>query len=251
MNLGLSLVALLIILASVGLLYWLTRRIGDGPGVGLRPLAGYRLLRGQTGRAIESGQGVHFAFGRGSLNTMANPASLAALAVLDYLAVDACANDMPPLVSVGDGTLLLAGQDSLRGAYRAARRSQDFSAGMVQYQASADQPMTYAAGASYLMNRGDLGSNLALGRFGSELAIMAETAQRQNMEQVVGSDDPIALAVGLPTSNSLLIGEEFFAAGAYLQGKPAQIASLQLQDILRLVAVAGLILAALFNLVVG
>jgi hypothetical protein len=52
-------------------------------------------------------------------------------------------------------------------------------------------------------------------------------------------------------TNKLLIGEELLAAGAYLQGKPAQIASLQVQDMLRVLAAVGIVLAALINLIVG
>ena len=62
---------------------------------------------------------------------------------------------------------------------------------------------------------------------------------------------PTSLAVAAAVTEDLLLGEEMFAAGAYLHGEPAQIASLQLQDILRVIAIAGLLLAALINLVVA
>jgi hypothetical protein len=48
-----------------------------------------------------------------------------------------------------------------------------------------------------------------------------------------------------------LIGEELFAAGAYLNGTPSQIASLQVQDILRIFAVVVIILVAIFRLITG
>jgi hypothetical protein len=97
----------------------------------------------------------------------------------------------------------------------------------------------------------NVGSNVLLGRFGPELAVMAEAAGRKNMEQVIGSDEPVALAIGLTVTNNLLIGEEFLAAGAYLQGRPVQVASLQLQDILRYLAAGSVLLVAVYRLVVG
>lgn len=42
------------------------------------------------------------------------------------------------------------------------------------------------------------------------------------------------MAAAAPVTDNLMIGEEMLAAPAYMQGKPAQLASLQLQDIVRI-----------------
>lgn len=251
MDLASSFAVMLVILASGALLYWLKRRERPGQKPGLRPIAGYSAFRGQVGRAVESGRYLHFALGRGDLASQANPASLAALSALDYLAKDACSSGVPPLVAVGDGTLLVAGQDSLRGAYERADRGDDYAPSSVEFLAAQALPMTYAAGVSDIINRENLGSNLMLGRFGAELAIMAEAAEREDMEQVIGSDDPVAVALAMAVTEKVLIGEELLAAGAYLEGSQTQIASLRMQDILRIAAAAGVLLAALYRLVVG
>jgi hypothetical protein len=52
-------------------------------------------------------------------------------------------------------------------------------------------------------------------------------------------------------SDDLLIGEELFAAGAYMTGKASQIASLQIQDILRLIVAVAILLFAIINLLLG
>ena len=102
-----------------------------------------------------------------------------------------------------------------------------------------------------MVSQGKLESNMLIGRFGAEIAILAEAAEREGMDQVIGSDDPTALAIAVLATDKVLLGEELFAAGAYLHGEPAQIASLQLQDILRVLAIVGILLVALINLVVG
>jgi hypothetical protein len=58
------------------------------------------------------------------------------------------------------------------------------------------------------------------------------------------------MALAVATTDKVLLGEELFVAGAYLQGDPAQVASLQLQDVMRVIAIVGILLAALFNFVV-
>jgi hypothetical protein len=66
---------------------------------------------------------------------------------------------------------------------------------------------------------------------------MVEAASRQAIDQVVGTDDPTALAVATAATDNVLIGEELFATSAYLEGSASQVASLQLQDILRWIVV--------------
>jgi len=109
--------------------------------------------------------------------------------------------------------------------------------------------MSYAGGVSDTLNRGDLGSSVLLGRFGSEITIMAEAGQRRGLEQVIGSDDPQAMAIGVAVSDKTLIGEELFAAGAYLQSEPAFLASLQLQDVLRVAVIVIVLLVALLDFI--
>jgi hypothetical protein len=243
--------AVLIIAASSGLLVWLTRRAAMGSPVGLRPLAGYDAVREQVGRAVESGRGVHASLGWASLSGRNSPASLAGLNILDALAGDACASDVPPLVTVGDGTLLVGAQDSLRGAYAAALRSGRYSGRTVHFVAGEGFAYAFAAGVTDLLSQEQLASSILAGHFGAEVAVIGEAAARAGLQQVVASDDPQALAAALPMAGQLIVGEELFAAGAYLQGAPAQLASVQVQDALRLFAAAAIVLAALANLILG
>jgi hypothetical protein len=246
-----SFLALLIAILIGAVLFLFTRRIQDGQRVGLRPLSGFESLTNQIGRAVESGRRVHFSLGRAALNRSNAPASLAALSALDYLAEDGCASNVPPIVTVGEATLLPAAQDQLRGAYSKAGRSKNFSNTMVEFVAADTSPMSYAAGVSYTIQHSNVGSNLLMGHMGPEIAIILEAGGRENMDQIVGSDDPTALAVGAAMSDDLLIGEELFAAGAYMKGEPAQLASLQIQDILRLIIAAAVFLFAFINLLLG
>lgn len=232
------------------LLHWLGFRISSGRPVALRPLSGYNALKSQSGRAVESGRGAHVSLGRASLISSASPVSFAALTALDYLTEDGCASDVPPLTTTGDATLMLAAQDSLRGAFAAADRPGEYDPKLAQFLASNEFAAAYAAGASDVVNSERLGSNLLLGRYGPEIAIIAEAGERKELQQVIGSDDPTAMALAVTATDNVLLGEELFVAGAYLQGGPAQVASLQLQDVMRVIVIVGILLAAIINLVV-
>jgi hypothetical protein len=245
------LIVFIIILFTAALLYLFARRLRAGYRPGLRPLPAYAVLSNQVGRAVESGRRVHFAAGRASLIGPAAPTSVAALKALDYLAQDGCPSGVPPLATVGEGTLLPAAQDSLRFGYAQAARPGDFSPQMVQFLAAEAFPMAYAAGVTEVIHRGGIGSNIMMGRFGSEVAIITEAATRARVEQVIGSDDPVALGVAAAVTENVLIGEELLASGAYLEGQPAQVASLQTQDLLRLLVGGAILLVALVRVVTG
>ncbi|MCB9007065.1 MAG: hypothetical protein H6656_06850 [Ardenticatenaceae bacterium] len=241
------LAAVLVVLAL--LLFLLTRSVQAGRTTVLRPLPSYDGLTGQVGRAIESGRQVHLTLGQASLIGNGNPTSLSAAAVLDNLAKDGCANGTPPLVTVGDGTLLPLVQGSLQYALAEAGRPGDFDLSLTQFVANNTDPFAYSAGVVALLQQQRVASNIMVGRFGPELAIVAEAANRQNIEQVIGTDDPTALAVATAVTDDVLIGEELFATSAYLEGRPSQIASLQLQDILRWIVVLFILGTAVFQLV--
>jgi hypothetical protein len=173
------------------------------------------------------------------------------MSALQKVSKDACPSDKPPLVTTGDGTLFVASQDIVRGTYDELGRPAAYRAQTSQFVAPENSPMAYGAAVSAIVNKGDYGSNLILGHIGSELAIITEAADREHLEQIIGSDDLTALAVGMSITEDVIIGEELYAAAAYLQGEPAHIASLQLQDILRIMVALSILIAALVGLLIG
>lgn len=243
------LIVLAVIFVLGLLLFLLTRSVRAGRTAVLRPLISYQGLTGQIGRAIETGRQLHLTLGQGSLVGGANPASVSATAVLDNLAKDGCANGTPPLVTMGDGTLLPLAQGSLQNALAQARRSGDFDLSLTQFVAHNTDPFAYGGGVAMMLQQQRVASNIMVGRFGPELAIIAEAANRQNIDQVIGTDDPTALAVATAVTEDVLIGEELFATSAYLEGHASQIASLQLQDILRWIVVLFILGTAVYQLI--
>ena len=246
MNVLAAIAIILLVSVLLAVLTLRVRRLSAAPA--LRELAGVARLTKQTGQAVESGSRLHLSLGQGELTEATVASSAAGLAVLDSLAEESCASDTPPLVTVGAGTLLPAGQDSLRAAYQKAGRIRDFWPGDVQFIAPATSPTIFAAGVASAIHSTELSSNVLVGRFGPEIVLAIEAAAQKQLEQLIGSDDPTALAIGSMSSEQLLIGEELLAAPSYLQPKPVHQASLMAQDILRWLVAAALVLAALIGL---
>lgn len=248
MNAVMIVLTILVILIAVALMFAFVRRINNGQLIGLRPLPVYAGLHKQAGRAVESGSQVHVTLGRGGLHEAGGPTSLAALTILDTLAQEGCASNAPPIVTVGEGTLFPAGQDSLRAPYERSGRVATYPRETVQFVADQTAPMAYAAGTADVIKHQNITSTIALGHFGSELALIAEASGRANVQQIIATTDPIAISLATAITAETLPAEDLLAAGAYLQGTPIHLASLKAQDILRSLAILVILLVALLHL---
>lgn len=241
-----------IVLVIVSLLLVIfTRRQQDGRPPSLRPLTACTTLANQIGEAIESGRQLHISLGQAGLTGTAMPTSAATVPVLDYLAADGCASGTPPLATVGEGTLLPVAQDSLRQAYTQAGRKSEYKPSMAQFIAHESDSYAFAGGIASVIQRREASGSVLVGHYGPEIAIAAEAAARQNMTQVIGTDDPTALAIAAAFTENVLIGEELFAAGTYLEGSPSQLASLLVQDILRALIIVIILGLAIYQLLAG
>lgn len=239
------LLVLLLVALTVTLLLLILRRIRNGASIGLRRLAAYEALRQQPALTVESGKRFHLTPGRADVHTPQSPASVAGLGALSELARE---SGPAPIVTVGAPTLLPAAQGAVRRRYEATGRSSEVRLGDTHFLAARDFPFVYGAGATVLIGQPEVGGSVALGHVGSEMALLAEAGQRQNVEQILGSDDPTAMAVATMFTPHAVWGEELFAARAYLNESPLQLASLRTQDVLRWLAALAILAAAALRL---
>jgi hypothetical protein len=240
----------LVMLVLGGLAYGVLRVVRwRRPDLRLRPLHAYDSLDKQFAQVVETGGRLHVSLGAGSITGPETAVSLAGLSILEAVAADATVADQPPVVTLGDATLLLPAADVIRRAHEqlgALGTYDPLAARLVGLDAA-----TLAAGAMPLIRGELIRGSLLIGSFGPEVALMAEAGYRQRLPQTVGSDRLEGQAVGLAMADHVLIGEEVFAARAYLteDGQPARGSlaaqrGLMVEDLLRWVVVAALIAGA-------
>lgn len=240
-----SLIAILIVLISVPLFFYALSRARAGHLPRLRPLPAFDRLSGMSGRAAESGQLLHVGLGMGGISGPDTAVSLAGLTVLEYLADQAAAGESRLVVTVADPTLLPAAQEVLRRAYAQRGKSEVFSPSQVRLLAP--DPAAYAAGVMGILEGENPLANVTIGAFGDEYLLIGETGAKRDVEQVAGTDDPAALAFMHVTAHETLIGEEIFAAGAYLRGSAESVAGLMVQDWWRYLVVVFIIAGILWR----
>lgn len=230
----------LLVLAAilfVGLTLWRRR----SPGV-FRLIEAYDRLNRSVGLAVENGTRLHVSLGRGNLFTARGGSALAGLAMLRRLAQRTSVSDRPPVVTSGDASLAILSQDTLQSGYRAAGAEDQyrFSTGRL----TGLTPFSYAAGALPTIHDENVSTNIILGDLGAEAALLAEASDRQNANLIAASDNLSAQAVFYAAAQEPLIGEELFAAGAYVGAGASHDASLNVQDILRWLIILAILIGA-------
>ncbi len=92
-------------------------------------------------------------------------------------------------------------------------------------------------------------TNVILGDLGAEAALMTEASDREDANLIAASDNLSAQSIFYASSQDPLIGEELFAAGAYVGAGAAHEASLNVQDILRWLIVLALLIGSFLTLI--
>ncbi len=213
--------------------------------IALRKIDAYERLTRSVGLAVENGTRLHISLGRGSLFTTRGASALAGLAMLHKLTERTSLSDRPPVVTAGDASLAILSQDTLQAGYRAAGAED-------QYRYSTGRltgltPFAYAAGTIPVTRDEQVSTDIFLGDFGSESALMADAAERENASLIAASDSISAQSVFYATAQDPLIGEELFAAGAYVGAGTVHEASLTVQDVLRWLIILAILIGSAFK----
>jgi hypothetical protein len=228
----------------VGLTLWRRR---SSTLASLRVIDAYERLNRSVGLAVEMGTRLHISLGRGNFFTARGGSALAGLAMLRRLAERTSVSDRPPVVTSGDASLAILSQDTLQSGYRAAGAEDQYR--FTTGRLTGLTPFSYAAGALSTIHDENVSANIVIGDLGAEAALLAEASDREDTGLIAASDDLSAQSVFFATSQDPLIGEELFAAGAYVGAGPSHEASLHVQDILRWLIILALILGSLLKLV--
>lgn len=243
-----TILVLIVALVVLILTLWYHARILAGHTPSRRPLAALDVIYAALGRGAETGKAIHLSPGAGTIGDRATTAeTVAGLLAVQRVANEAAFNGAPVLVSSGDAVAYLALRGVVRQAYQGAGRSQEYQPDGVQLLAQQDQA-AYAAGVATLYARQPFEASQLLGGFGQEYLLFGEEGAQRSVPQLVGSTSSVALPLMLLTTRDTLIGEEVFAAEAYLATTPTPQARLLTQDFLRTGVIILIVGGLVYNL---
>lgn len=242
---SLSALGFVILFTILMILFWARDRKRPRPD--LRPIQAFAKLKRGIGLAVEAGQRLHLSLGHGGITGQSSTSAFVGLSLLQRIARAASTSDRPPVATSGEAAQALLSQDTLRSAYRAINAESQFDPDSAQL--SGLTPFSYAAGTLPVVYDQQVSVNVLAGSFGSEVALIADAAERTGSVSLGGSENLAAQAVLYAAAQEPLIGEELFAAGAYAQAGPMHTASLKTQDVLRWLLIGAILAGAALKLV--
>jgi len=219
----LPLLIMLLVLSLAVIYYILSAR--SGKELFIRRINGLESMDEAVGRATEKGKPILFVPGIGDLDDIQ---TIAALTILSQLAFKAATYNADLIVPVCRSMVLSTAREIVKEAYLKAGRPDAFREGCVFYLT--DDQFGYVAGIDGIMLREKPAANFFLGTFYAEALILAETGFGTGAMQTAGTAQPHQLPFFVVSCDYTLIGEELFAASAYLSKEPNQLGSLKGQD---------------------
>ena len=224
------LIAMLVFFALV--IYYI-ESAKKGRNLFVRRIAGLDAVEEAVGRATEMGKPIIYVPGLGSV---ADIATIASLNILGEVAKKTAQYDSALLVPNRDPIVYTVAREMVRESYTKAGRPDAFKQDSVFFVT--DQQFAYAAAVDGLMAREKPATNFFLGTFWAESLILAETGAQTGAIQIAGTDSVFQLPFFITACDYTLIGEELYAASAYLSREPLLLGSLKGQDYGKLIILA-------------
>lgn len=232
--------ALIFVLGFCGALLYYIRAADKGGSTYIRPIAGLEAIEEGVGRATEMGKPVLFIPGTGDIDQVE---TLAGLAVLGSIAKITATYDTPLMVPCLYPMPLAAAGEVVKQSYIDAGKPDSYNDEIVQYMAG--ESFGFAAAVNGWMMRSKPATCIYLGQFHAESLLLAETGNAAGAIQIAGTAQPEQLPFFIAACDYTLIGEELYAASAYLTKESKLMGSLKAQDFFKFVIGAAIVIGAL------
>jgi len=219
----------LMILAAI-----LQARGGAAPFI--RRIPGLTAIDETVGRATEMARPISFSLGLGGLDIV----TLQGLAIAMHVIRLAIRFGTRVILTMADATLYAVADEAVNEAYTVAGRPESFNRGDVRFLS--DRQFAYASSMVGLIHREQVASNYMFGTFFAESLILAEAGNQVGAIQVAGTPSITQLPFFIAACDYTIIGDEYYAATAYLTREPVLSGSLVGQDRAKLVLLAIVLL---------
>lgn len=192
----------------------------------LRRIPGLDAVDEAIGRATELGKPILYMTGAHDMN---DPSTIAAAVILGRVAKKAASYGTELLVPHREPITMAVCQEITKQAYLEAGKP-DLFKDDANFFITSDQ-FSYTAAVDGIMLRRKPAANFFMGSYFAESLLLTETGASTGAIQIAGTDSDHQLPFFVTTCDYTLIGEELYAASAYLSREPIQIGTLRGQDL--------------------
>lgn len=209
----------------------------------IRKIAGLQAVEDAVGRATEMGKPTLYILGLGYVEEVA---TIASLNILGEVAKKTAQYNTKLIVPNADPIVYVVAQEIVKESYTKVGRPDAFDPDSVFFLAR--EQMAYAAGISGIMTREKPATNFLIGYFAAESLVLAETGASTGAIQIAGTDALAQLPFFITACDYTLIGEELYAASAYISKQPLLLGAIKGEDWGKLLIATILIIASMIGL---
>ncbi len=235
-------VALIILLVFGSLFFYYLKLAKEGAPLWIRKIAGLEAIDEAVGRSVEMGRPILYILGLGFISDIP---TIAGLAILKRVAKKAAEYEADIIVPNYDPIVMVAAQETVKEGYMEAGRPDLFNESNIMFLTQ-DQ-FGYAAGVDGIMVREKPGAIFLQGLFYAESLILAETGHSIGAIQISGTTSVTQLPFFIAATDYTLIGEEMYAASAYLTRDPLALSTLKAEDIMKALFIGLMALGTIFE----
>jgi hypothetical protein len=232
-------IAVCITILFLAIIYYITRARG-GEILYIRKIPGITAMEEAIGRATEMGKPVLYVPG---IMDIDEPETIASMSILARVAEKTAEYGTPLYVPTSKAMVMSMAQQVVKEAAIRVGRPDWFNIDNIRYLT--DDQFGYVSAVDGIMVREKPATNFYLGKFYAESLILAETGFSTGAIQIAGTALPDQLPFFVAACDYTLIGEELYAASAYLSQEPVQLGSLKGQDVGKLIFVIVIILGVI------
>ncbi len=212
----------------------------------IRPIAGLEELDNAVGRATEMGRPVMFVPGWG---TLGEPCTISAMMILNQIAKKTAEYDIRLISPHVDYFVVPLAQEMVQTAYSEMGRPDAYNNNDIFFVS--DTQFAFCAAVNGITVRERIATIFYMGYFYAEALLMTETGNQSGAIQIAASDAITQIPFFITTCDYTLIGEEFYAASAYLSRNVELVSMLKAQDYFKILIVitvlVGVVLSTLHN----
>ena len=197
----------------------------SGKDIFVRRIPGLEAVDEAIGRATEMGRSILYTLGLGRVDDVP---TIASMTILGQVARRTADYETPLRVPCRDPIVMNVLREVVRTAYLDEGRPDVYNEENVFFVS--ESQFAYAAGVDGIMLREKPAAIFLQGQFFAESLILAETGNSIGAIQIAGTDSEHQLPFFIAACDYTLIGEELYAASAYLSREPMLLGSLRGQD---------------------
>ena len=238
-----ALILLIAMLIFGGIILYYIYVARKGKELYIRKIAGLEAVDDAVGRATEMGKPVLYVIGIG---TMSNIASIASINILAEVAKKTGQYETPLIVPHSDPIVYTVAREVVKESYTSIGRPDLFDPDKVFFVTQSQ--FAYAAAIDGIMVRDNPAANFLIGWFRAESLIIAETGAMTGAIQIAGTDSVSQLPFFVTACDYTIIGEELYAASAYLSREPMLMSAIKGEDVGKIVIGVALGIASLIGL---